>query len=114
MKITFTTKETYLQWTSEWKAQYQALSNDIRDAKYARWYADSARTPNGLKRLSAAQDARYDAIAKRLPDRWGMFFANAALRRLRAEATALLELRKAAKIEAQRQYLAAHVPVVQV
>ena len=111
MKITFTTKETYLQWTSEWKAQYQALSNDIREVKYARWYEDSARTPSGLKRLSPAQDARYKAIAKRLPDRWGFFYANAALYRLRAEATALLELRKAAKIEAQRQYLAAHQAV---
>lgn len=111
MKNTFTTKETYLQWTSEWKAQYSKLTNDIHEAKYARWYSNWLRQPHTSKLLSEAQSARYAAFAKKHANQWGGFLAEATLAQLRAEATAMLELRKQAKVEAQRQYLAAHAPV---
>lgn len=42
MKFTFTNKETYLAYRSEWKAQYKKLSADIRAVKHT-WKHHSLR-----------------------------------------------------------------------
>ena len=62
----FNSKETYLAYRSEWKANYKSLSQTIRDNKHT----------------------------------WTHY-------RLKKQATAMLEELKEAKMEAQRQYLAA-------
>jgi hypothetical protein len=74
----FTSKEEYLAWRAEWRAQYAQLTQDIREHKLQRKDRDPA----------TRSSAQYYC--------WSC----------RKEATALLELRKKSKIEAQRQYLA--------
>jgi len=75
----FTNKAEYLAWRTEWRAQYAELSENIREQKLSR------KDKDALIRASAQCFC------------W----------RYRQEATALLELRKKSKVEAQRQYLAA-------
>lgn len=75
----FNNKEEYLAWRAEWRAQYAQLTQDIREHKLQRKDRDPA----------TRSSAQYYC--------WSC----------RKEATALLELRKKSKIEAQRQYLAA-------
>lgn len=102
MKITFTNKETYLQWVAEWKAQYGQLSALIRDLKFGRRYQDIERNRPG----AAPEAARYEKLAKAHGNQYG-WFVHGQLTAAKAKATELLETRKAAKEEAQRQYLAA-------
>jgi hypothetical protein len=80
--FTFTNKETYLAYRSEWKANYKNLSQEIRTLK-----ADIRETQQA-KGYAGSMQYR--------------------LLKLRDEATAMIEERKASKVEAQRQYLAAH------
>lgn len=101
MTITFTNKESYLHWAAEWKNTYAQLSDEIRRLKFARWCQAKPKD-----RVSEAQTARYNLIAKDYPSPYG-FYANSILQRKRAEATAMLELRKESKVRAQEQYLAA-------
>ena len=82
----FTTKETYLVYRSEWKAEYNQLSedirqlkNDIKDAQHNKEYAGSMQ---------------YALIKNKL------------------EATCMLGELKTSKEESQNQYLTAHPPVV--
>ena len=82
MKFTFTNKETYLAYRSEWKAEYKSLAKEIRTLK-----AD----------INETQRAKGYAG-----------YMQYALLKKRATATAMLEERKASKVEAQRQYLIAH------
>jgi hypothetical protein len=101
MKFTFTNKETYLAYRSEWKAQYKQLSQDIRDLKFCRAFPQAKRFEN------PKNVERYREIEKRL-------FNNAntcvewKLEQYRNKATAMLEELKEAKVEAQHQYLVAH------
>ena len=81
MNTSFNSKETYLAYRSEWKANYKTLSqeihelrNEIKETQRAKGYAGSMQ---------------YTLI------------------KLRAKATAMIEERKASKVEAQRQYLVA-------
>lgn len=78
---TFNSKETYLAYRSNWKAQYKQLSQSIRELT-----SDIKETQraNGY-----AGQAQYQKL------------------KLRAQAKAMLEELAAAKVEAQRQYLAA-------
>ncbi len=78
--FTFTNKETYLAYRSEWKAKYQALSQEIRELK-----TDINETQRAKGYAGSMQ---YSLLKKR------------------ALATAMLEERKESKVEAQRQYLA--------
>ena len=43
-------KTSYLAWRAQWKADYAALSNTIRDMKWARWFASQAGTDFCLSR----------------------------------------------------------------
>ena len=79
---TFNSKETYLAYRSNWRANYKALSQQIRETK-----ADIKET----------QRAKGYA--------GGMQYS---LLKMRARATEMIEELKGAKQEAQRQYLAAH------
>lgn len=76
MKFTFTNKETYLAYRSNWKAEYKTLSQEIRALK-------------AQMRESGHQIT------------WTEF---SALAKLKAKATAMIEERKESKVEAQRQY----------
>lgn len=78
LKAGFTDRASYLTWRTAWKENYRQLTQDIRDAKKER------KNPDASCRASAQYSC------------W----------RLRAQATAMLEQRKASKIEAQKQYLA--------
>jgi len=97
MKFTFNTKEEYLAYRSEWKAQYKELSQQIRDYKFCRWFT-SVRNPD---RITPELEARF----KKLVAKHGNKFYYVAP--LQKKATAMLEELKEAKQEAQRQYLAA-------
>ncbi len=82
MKFTFNSKETYLAYRSEWKANYKALSQQIRETK-----VDIKETQRAKGYAGSMQ---YELL------------------KLRKKSTAMLEELKLAKQEAQRQYLAAH------
>lgn len=75
----FTNKTEYLAWREAWRKHYALLSEQIREEKRERKNPDA-----GLRACAQCHC-------------WS----------LRQEATAILELRKKSKIEAQRQYLAA-------
>lgn len=77
MKFTFTNKETYLAYRSNWKAEYKTLSQEIRTLK------------------AQVRESGHQIT-------WTEF---SQLYKLKAKATAMLEERKEAKAEAQRQYL---------
>lgn len=77
--FTFTTKETYLAYRAEWKAEYAQLSNTIRETTLA--------------------------IKKQHQEKgWADFQFWNLLRKSVARANAMLEELKEAKIEAGRQY----------
>lgn len=75
----FTNKETYLAYRSNWKSEYNELSKQIRVLK--------AETRESGHQITCSE-----------------FYE---LYKLKQKATAMLEERKASKVEAQRQYLAA-------
>jgi hypothetical protein len=79
---TFNSKETYLAYRSNWKATYKTLGQDIRIIK------------NDIKETQRAKgyagSMQYEFL------------------KMRKKATAMIEELKLAKVEAQRQYLAAH------
>ena len=79
----FNTKETYLAYRSNWKAEYNTLSEDIREQKR---YIRSQSTPSG--------DDYY------------------ALRTMKERATEMLEERIDSKVKAHQQYLAAKEELV--
>ena len=80
--FTFNSKETYLAYRSEWKAQYKELSQQIRETK-----ADIKETQRHHEYAGTMQ---YNLI------------------KLRERATFMIEQHKLSKQEAQRQYLAAN------
>jgi hypothetical protein len=75
----FTNKETYLEYRSNWKSEYNTLSKQIRVLK------------------ATVRESGHQIT-------WTEF---RELYQLKAKATAMLEERKESKVEAQRQYLAA-------
>lgn len=99
--MTFNSKEEYIAWRTEWRANYAKLTQQIRDVKFCRWFADSVR---GGVAMSEAQLAHYTQIANQHKTQYG-FHPNAALKNLRARATAMLEDRKASKVAAQECYI---------
>lgn len=82
----FNSKETYLAYRSEWKAEYTQLSKEIRALKA------EIRQPDRKISWEEARD----------------------LRKLKDTATAMIEERKASKVEAQRQYLESKAALVAV
>ena len=81
-KYTFNSKETYLAYRSNWRANYKALSQQIREL------SNDIKVTQREKGYAGAM--QYQKL------------------KLRAQATAAIEEMKGARVEAQRQYLAAH------
>lgn len=80
--LTFTTREEYVAWRAEWRANYLLASQRIRTAR------------NNVKNMQRE-------------DKWqNIWFQYAELGRARRDANELLELRAASKVEAGRQYAA--------
>jgi hypothetical protein len=117
MKITFTSKETYLQWASEWKANYAALSQTIRDLKFARRFHQRSLQYWMLAKdyvPATPDEARYLKLHAAYAHKdygWSVCCIMGQLHALRGKACCMLETRKESKAEAQRQYLAAHAVV---
>ena len=96
MKFTFTNKETYLAYRSNWKAQYKELSQQIRDYKFCIWFVSLKRED----RITPEREERFQKITAKYGNRF--YYVHS----LKKQATAMLEELKEAKQEAQRQYLA--------
>jgi len=117
MKITFNSKETYLQWTAEWKAQYAALSQLIRDLKFARRFHQRSLQYWMLAKdyvPKTPDEERYLKLHAKYAHKdygWSVGTIMGQLLALRVKAYLALETRKESKAEAQRQYLAAHAIV---
>jgi hypothetical protein len=113
MKFTFTNKEEYLAYRSNWKAEYKALSQTIRERKWlhSRYstIANKANLEVGtdypninkyfdyIKMLSD-EDTKYKEI--RAKQNWRI-----SKEKLSLTATVMLQELKDAKKEANRQYL---------
>jgi hypothetical protein len=95
MKTQFTTKEEYLAYRSQWKAEYATLSQTIRDAKFCNWFEKLGTN----RRKNKILQKRYDSL--------GSYHGTTdyAITGLKGQATNMLKERKASKVEAQRQYL---------
>ena len=92
---TFNSKETYLAYRSNWKAEYKQLSQTIRDCKFCRWF-ESLKNPD---RITPELTEKYKS---KLNSATQSYYIHS----LKAQATAMLAELKEAKVEAQRQYLA--------
>lgn len=95
--FTFNSKETYLAYRSEWKAQYNELSQQIRDAKFCRWFCSLKREDRIKPHL-----AHFQKIGHKTD--WTYW----NIRKMKERATFMLEQLELAKQEAQRQYLASN------
>ena len=103
MKTQFNSKETYLAYRSNWKATYKQLSHDIRLLRYAH---NAIQRPSGKELPGDAQ--RIESAKKLLKHNGPVYNCTFlyAKQRLSAQATAMLEELKQAKVEAQLQYQA--------
>lgn len=101
MKPTFTNREQYLQWRSEWRARYAIISRDIHDLKLAirasasgmgrdRWKSQREKILATIKRFSGPGTNIHHAIWK-----------------LKNEARQMLTWREESFVLAQEQYLKA-------
>jgi hypothetical protein len=98
--FTFNSRETYLGYRSAWKAEYKNLSAEIRILRLA----DRHRQRKEFAHLALTDGEQSCLIAADKISGAGSYVYRRQLRSARATET-LVEL-KAAKIEAQRQYLA--------
>ena len=105
----FTSRETYLAYRSNWKDDYKKLSAAIRILRLAdRFYQ---RKQFAGKTLTNAEERSLEAAPRLEIPGWGPgplppSALNPARQRLGARAREMLADLKAAKQEAQRQYLA--------
>ena len=114
MKFTFTNKETYLKYRSDWKTKYKKLSQQIREKKwmlkeYSRACIIAKPATNtgydyygryyGRIAMELQSNAEYCELEK-THGRNGFYYLP-----LQMEATEMISELKAAKAEAQRQYL---------
>ena len=120
----FKTKEEYLQYRKDWKAEYKLISQAIRDKKwlrkeYCRAFNQTMNLHghpwNGVynesQRDAFVEDLNHDLKENKryqeLKDKW-----KDCLESYREDATAMLEELKLAKQEARRQYLASKEQLV--
>lgn len=98
LAYTGNSRESYLNWTRAWKAEYKALSEEIRNIKQNRKEKTWEYRPKGTnaikRKIATGLNPNYN------PNVIGLLASK------REQATELLELRKWAKEEAARQYLA--------
>jgi hypothetical protein len=104
-KVLFTNKDEYLVWRKIWRGQYAALSTLIRNCKIGR--SELNRHRNDLEKITPEKQLKIQSAAAELAISPDYSWFQMELRRLRRQATEMLELRKESKFEAQRQYLAA-------
>lgn len=95
MNIDFTNREEYLVWRADWKAQYKALSKEIRELKANRrqftWAWRVQADNSSKKRVKVGDNPNYDSSAD-----WKVSSKS-------ADAFGMLELLADAKAEAGRQ-----------
>lgn len=117
----FNTREEYVEAVKQWKIAYKQLSQQIRDGKAARvmWQkawskaeANSAKTEHYMKIYSLCRqylsiDARYQALYDKYNPTKNQYWQYPYYCTLKKDATKMLEERKLARVEAQRQYLEA-------
>jgi len=126
--FTFTTKQEYLTYRSEWKKKYNELSQSIRDMKFVRkihaqifskaekiineqgaksnYYRELWDIQEGLLKELRETHERYSLIFNKYKDKNGIIRWYSLIDEYRKSATQMLEELKLAKIEANRQYLA--------
>ena len=105
MKPTFNSKETYLQWRTDWRARYRELSRDIR---YLRLLAAARQSGIGNPRWDNCRPHLIETAKKFTNKETGVCNVYGHLFLLRDEARQMLEWRKESKVMAQAQYAAAH------
>ena len=127
MNTTFTNKQEYLTYRSEWKARYKEVSQSIRDMKYIRTvYAQTCSRAEKVLDKNGVKSNRYSELwqlqstmLKELPEKnphYGKLFEKYKdkngnvpwyykIDEFREDARKMLEELKLAKIEANRQYL---------
>jgi len=98
--ITFNSKETYLAYRSDWKAEYKKLSSEIRTLRLA----DRFRQRKEIAHLALTDDEELCLKGAAALCPVGSLNYNRQLRSARA--TEMLGELKEAKMEAQRQYAA--------
>ncbi len=89
-KLTFTTKQEYLNYRDTWKMRYSTLSQKIREYKFCLGRPD---------RITPALTAKFEVLRMRHINRYYY------IQPLKDEATAMLIELKEAKLLAQIQYL---------
>ncbi len=106
----FKTKEEYLQYRKEWKAEYKQLSENIRLLKFA--IRLGQRKKSGGKELNKYEEDIIEQaikIAKPHIRQWGndfwLWYLITTRETLSVTATCMLGELKASKEEAQRQYI---------
>ncbi len=106
--ILFNSKETYLAYRSAWKVEYKHLSTEIRVLRLAdRLYQRSQYA--GLPLSEAERRCLESARELCGSEPFSLHLANFNRSRRSARATEMLAELKAAKLEAQQQYLATRV-----
>ncbi len=106
----FTTREEYLAFRAEWKAEYKALSQEIRDIKFALHSYWPIAEPEKFKKAEEIRDRyNYEAFDYTL-NKKRMYRQDLNVVRLwrRIRAHTMLEELACARILAQTQYLASH------
>lgn len=98
--IQFTNKDEYLTYRENWRIQYKQLSQTIRDYKFIKWAGSL-----GKKRFTPEIESQYNTLVKKHNPNNSSGSWIWEIIKLKEKATAMLEERKASKIEAQRQYL---------
>lgn len=103
----FKTKEEYLQYRKDWKAEYKQLSEDIREKKWMQKELNRAWNKGkqwGEVQEILSQNKRYQTLHEKYKNE---HYLIAGLDFYKSLATGMLEELKEAKQEAQRKYLVA-------
>lgn len=114
----FKTKEDYLLWRSEWRAEYRQLSVNIRDLKWAHKHRLRSVNPNAgsaVKQRAEVDTPRYEAIRQRLGVTAPHWFPTGLLFKAQQRAREMMSARDDSKLAAERCYqawLATQTPLV--
>jgi hypothetical protein len=94
-KLNFATKQEYLNYRDNWKMQYSALSQKIREYKFCKWFSSLGRPD----RITPELTAKFESLRLKHINRYYY------IKPLKDEATAMLVELKEAKLLAQIRYL---------
>lgn len=114
--LPFNDRASYIAWRQQWKNDYAAISQEIRDVKLWRYWNARLATVNASlhynnpKKLEAflPDNLRERVIAIRNAHKManGYFWPEGDILHLKAKATEMLAQRKLSKQESQAQYVA--------